>query len=93
MKTLKTSLLVVTLISVFSFVTAISSYAGSVRGYFRSNGTYVSPYLRTQPTGNPYKNYNYPGNYNPNKGKITSGSREKYLERYYNHKAQNRKWR
>lgn len=57
-----------------------------VRGYFRKNGTYVRPHYRTWPDGNPYNNYSFPGNYNPNTGKITGGDPEKYLERYYSKK-------
>jgi hypothetical protein len=82
MRTMKTVLLMSALIFIFFF--ARSSDAGAVRGYFRSNGTYVSQYQRTQPSSNPYKNYSFPGNYNPNKGKITRGNPDKYLERYYN---------
>ena len=28
-----------------------------VKGYFRSDGTYVQPHVRTNPDGNPYDNY------------------------------------
>lgn len=28
-----------------------------VNGYYRENGTYVQPYERTAPDGNPYNNY------------------------------------
>ena len=31
----------------------------SVRGYVRSNGTYVAPHIRTSPDGNPYNNFSY----------------------------------
>ena len=54
-----------------------------VRGYYRKDGTYVRPHYRTSPDGNPYNNYSYPGNYNPNTGKITPGDPQKYLDRYY----------
>jgi hypothetical protein len=56
----------------------------SVRGYVRKDGTYVQPHTRTAPDGNPYNNYSYPGNYNPNTGAITPGDPATYLERYYN---------
>jgi hypothetical protein len=56
----------------------------SVRGYYRKDGTYVRPHYRTSPDGNPYNNYSFPGNYNPNTGEITTGDPAKYLERYYN---------
>ena len=54
-----------------------------VRGYFRKNGTYVSPHYRTAPDGIPYNNYSYPGNYNPNTGEITPGDPFTYLKNYY----------
>ncbi len=55
-----------------------------VRGYYRKDGTYVRPHYRTAPDGNPRNNYSFPGNYNPNTGKITPGDPQKYLDRYYN---------
>ena len=55
-----------------------------VNGYLRSNGTYVQGYERTAPDGNPYNNYGYPGNYNPNTGAITGGNPDTYLNNYYN---------
>ncbi len=55
-----------------------------VRGYYRKDGTYVRPHYRTTPDGNPYNNYSFPGNYNPNTGKNTQGNPDTYLNRYYN---------
>ena len=55
-----------------------------VKGYFRSDGTYVKPHYRTVPDGNPFNNYSFPGNYNRNKGTYTTGDSFKYLQRYYN---------
>ena len=55
-----------------------------VRGYYRKDGTYVRPHYRTSPDGNPYNNYSFPGNYNPNTGRITPGNPQTYLDRYYN---------
>lgn len=55
-----------------------------VKGYYRKDGTYVRGHYRTAPDGNPYNNYSFPGNYNPNTGKVTTGDPDKYLERYYN---------
>ena len=55
-----------------------------VRGYYRKDGTYVRPHYRTAPDGNPYNNYSFPGNYNPNTGRITPGNPQTYLDRYYN---------
>ncbi len=55
----------------------------SVRGYYRKDGTYVRPHQRTLPDGNPYNNYSFPGNYNPNTGEITGGNPNTYLRNYY----------
>ena len=71
---------------VFSFCLASILEAGGrvrVRGYYRRNGTYVRPHYRTAPDGNPYNNYSFPGNYNPNTGKISTGNPEIYLRNYY----------
>ncbi len=54
-----------------SFVFLLSSTSFgyvSVDGYFRSNGTYVEPYVRSNPNGLKYDNYSYRGGddlYNP----------------------------
>lgn len=54
--------------------------AGEVRGYWRdSNGdgikdSWVSPYQRTNPNSTRMDNYSYPGNFNPNTGRITPPS-------------------
>ena len=69
------------LLGFFGFVSNV--YAVHVNGYYRSNGTYVNGYERTAPDGNPYNNYSYPGNYNPNTGSITGGSASTYLNNYY----------
>jgi len=55
-----------------------------VRGYYRKDGTYVRPHTRSWPDGNPYNNYSFPGNYNPNTGKISPGNPATYLNNYYN---------
>lgn len=64
-------------------------YAVHVSGYYRSNGTYVHGYERTAPDSNPYNNYSYPGNYNPNTGTITKGNPSTYLNEYYNKSSTN----
>jgi len=58
-----------------------------VRGYYRSDGTYVQPHVRSAPDGNPYNNYSFPGNYNPNTNKITTGDPDAYLRRYYSRQS------
>lgn len=39
-----------------------------VRGYYRSNGTYVQPHTRTAPNNSTYDNYSTKGNTNPYTG-------------------------
>ena len=50
--------LIIALLAVMGVV-AISqtSQAEFVSGYYKSNGTYVSPYVRSDPIGNRYNNY------------------------------------
>jgi len=40
-----------------------------VRGYYRSNGTYVRPHYRSSPNSTQRDNYSTYGNYNPYSGK------------------------
>lgn len=69
------------LLSFFSFY----SFAQvKVKGYYRSNGTYVQPHVRSSPDSNPFNNYSYPGNYNPYTGKTATGNESTYLDNYYN---------
>ena len=50
-------------------LTAGSALAdGYVNGYYRGNGTYVQPYYRSSPDGNPFNNYSTQGNVNPYTG-------------------------
>ena len=88
-KRLISRLLIVKLILAFSVLTFIPlevDAAGRVRvrGYYRKDGTYIRPHYRSAPDGNPYNNYSFPGNYNPNTGRITPGNPQTYLDRYYN---------
>jgi hypothetical protein len=54
-----------------------------VDGYYRADGTYVQPYWRSDPDGNPYNNYSFPGNLNPYTGTIAPGNPDTYLDNYY----------
>ena len=56
---------------VFMFLGLVShaDAATRVKGYYRSNGTYVQPYYRSSPNSTRYDNYSYYGNYNPYTGK------------------------
>jgi hypothetical protein len=51
-----------TLIQILAGLSLLSSAiapasAGTVSGYYRSNGTYVAPYYRSPADGNPNNNY------------------------------------
>lgn len=54
---MKKLMIIVSAVSALSSMVVTSAEAGWVSGHFRSNGTYVSPYLRSAPDGNPYNNY------------------------------------
>jgi hypothetical protein len=56
-----------------------------VNGYFKSNGTYVAPYMRSAPDSSPYNNYSYPGNTNQYTGKTATGDPATYIKNLYNH--------
>ena len=75
-KTLFASLLIG---SLFFGLISFSAAAVRVKGYYRSNGTYVQPHMRSSPDGNPYNNYSYPGNTNPYTGKVAPGNPDTYL--------------
>ena len=46
-------------LAVITLCTGMAADAQTVRGYIRSNGTYVAPYYRTPANGNPYDNLSY----------------------------------
>jgi len=56
----------------FYFLSVSLCYAGQtwVNGYYRSNGTYVQGHWKTTPDSLRTNNFSYPGNFNPNTGKI-----------------------
>lgn len=54
-----------------------------VKGYYRKDGTYVRGHWRSNPDGNPYNNWSFPGNINPHTGKVATGNPDTYLDRYY----------
>jgi len=56
MKSLKNLVLATVILT-----TAVATQAGTVNGYFRSNGTYVMPHYRTPANGTPYDNLSYRG--------------------------------
>lgn len=80
----KNKCIFVTIVMILFLVFCSSIFAQvSVKGYYRKDGTYVKPYVRTSPDRNPYNNYSFPGNYNPNTDKISTGNTETYLKNYY----------
>ncbi len=67
------------LIALFLIVSvSIATSDQYVNGYTRHNkdgsSTYVQPYYRTSPNETKTDNYSYPGNYNPNTGRVTPGN-------------------
>ena len=46
-----------------------TAMAGRVGGYYRSNGTYVQPYNRSDSNGTVTDNYSFKGNTNPYTGR------------------------
>lgn len=75
---------VVSLLLILVFIsTSVASAAVYTRGYYKKNGTYMSPYYRSKPDRSPYNNYSYPGNYNPYTGKYSRGRSSTYLNNYY----------
>lgn len=67
----------------FSFFLNDLDAATRVRGYYRKDGTYVQPHYRSNPDGNPYNNWSYPGNVNPYTGAVAPGNSGTYLKNYY----------
>jgi hypothetical protein len=67
------------------FTTALSTVDASVwvNGYTRKDGTYVQGHYRSNPDGNPYNNWSFPGNTNPYTGKVAPGNPDTYLQNYY----------
>ena len=82
----------VVIVSVLALIAAlifstIADASVRVKGYYRKDGTYVQPHYRSNPDGNPYNNWSYPGNTNPYTGETAPGNPDTYLENYYNNKS------
>lgn len=65
---------------------SFSHAATLVSPYYRGD-TFVGSYYRTDADSNPYNNYGFPGNFNPNTGQITPGNPDTYLSNYYGIKS------
>ena len=68
MKKILSALLVIGMLIIFA---AGSAFARDtyVKGYYRSNGTYVQPHYRTSPDNSLLNNYSTKGNVNPYTGR------------------------
>lgn len=76
--------LILAVVLAIGFVFTNTAHASVyVHGYTKKNGTYVAPYYRSNPDGNPYNNYSFPGNTNPYTGKTATGNPDTYLANYY----------
>lgn len=74
-----------TILIFLTLLMTLQSFAQvKVKGYYRKDGTYVKPHYRSNPDGNPYNNWSYPGNTNPYTGKTATGNPDTYLKNYYN---------
>lgn len=71
---------------VLVFLSAVAIADVWVSGYHRKDGTYVRGHYRSDPDGNPYNNWSYPGNINPHTGKVAPGNSDTYLKNYYNNR-------
>ena len=56
---MKKILISLTVLASLLAVTGQSNATVFVDGYFKSNGTYVAPYIRTSPDNTIYNNYSY----------------------------------
>ena len=59
-----------TLLLSLALLISFSSIAGYVNGYYKSNGTYVQPYYRSDSNSTVTDNYSYYGNTNPYTGSV-----------------------
>jgi hypothetical protein len=68
----------ITLFLAFVLITLNSFAQVSVKGYYKSKGTYVQPYQRTSPNNTVNDNYSTVGNTNPYTGKEGTKPRQDY---------------
>lgn len=69
------------------FVLPSFSHAATLVSPYYRGDTFVGSYYRTDADSNPYNNYGFPGNFNPNTGQITPGNPDTYLSNYYGIKS------
>ena len=71
---------------VFALLVTLSMSAAAqthVPGYTGQDSTQVQGYRPSAPDPNPYNNFGYPGNTNPDTGQTATRSADPYLQRYY----------
>lgn len=86
------SVIAVIMLILLGFTTTAFARDTNVRGYYRNDGTYVQPHMRTSPNSSPYDNYSTKGNVNPYTGekgyqdptRSTYGSQPLYQPPQYN---------
>lgn len=68
--------------------------AVSVKGYYQSNRTYVSPYTRTRPNSSLYDNYSYSPSYSYKSSYKSSYTPYSYKSSYkpYSYKSFSSRW-
>ena len=84
---IKLNVLLSTLVGIimfFCFILTVEAQT-KVRGYYKSNGTYVQPYVRSSSDSSVYNNYSTKGNYNPYTGK--KGYKNPYSVRKYRYRS------
>ena len=79
---MKRLMTIVAVLVVMCVTSAAARAAVGIRGYYRSNGTYVQPHYRSNPDGNFWNNWSTYPNVNPYTG--TTGTRRtpSYSESY-----------
>lgn len=82
MKHLLVAIAAILLVGIFGLGTAVAQT--HVRGYYKSDGTYVAPHYRSNPNSTVRDNYSYKGNVNPYTGKTgTNYYRHSRSSQYY----------
>ena len=79
MKRLMTSLVILAVVCVTNLTVQADVY---VRGYYRSNGTYVSPHWRSDPDSNFWNNWSTYPNVNPYTGAVGTRRTPSYSRGY-----------
>lgn len=71
------NIVILTAVSIL-FLSSTASSDESVNGYYRRDGTYVQPHMRSSPNSNTMDNWSTRGNTNPYTGTTGSNSYNQY---------------